>query len=249
LAHVVGSTAKVHGICIGADKLGHFFEEGFGYFRIMTAGGGTSADAQNVGHGLEMGIQGLATTGVFSNADLAANLAGSKFYADLMAAPSTLKFAVKNYITDKWNEQSNPSFYESGLADIVWNNLLTGLWAGLLIPAGAPPVSKGVKFDLSAKSTGVTGTYGSHAGAAAPFKGTVKNGVVTQTTTGVAGFQIDGTPVSAAPVSGVSIDFDWDEGTDAGKGHLETAGEQELKGTWGKGALRTGGGVLSLKKV
>ena len=42
LAKVVGPAANVKSICTGADKFGHFFEEGFLYFQISKAGGTAS---------------------------------------------------------------------------------------------------------------------------------------------------------------------------------------------------------------
>src|SRR4029077_948916 len=118
-AHVVGSSAKIHGICVGADKLGHFFEEGFIDLTVSSVGA-TLSDVKNVNAGLEIGIQGLASTGVFSNADQSANLAGMQFYKDLEANPGGLTFAIKNYITAQWNEQSNPSFYGSSEGGVIW---------------------------------------------------------------------------------------------------------------------------------
>ena len=109
---------------MGADKLGHFFEEGLFYFMIAHTAGKTVADAIDAGHALEIGMQGLAATGVYSNADQAANLAGMQFYNDLSRNPNGLTFDIASYISDRWNEQTNPSFYAAAEGGIVWNNLL-----------------------------------------------------------------------------------------------------------------------------
>ncbi len=240
-AHVVGSSALVHGICIGADKLGHFFGEGNLYFRITQAGG-TSADARSVGRFAEITIQGLSTTGVFSNADLAANLAGLQFYKDLEADPSGFTFKVKDYITTRWNEQTNPSFYDAGIAEVVWQNLLTGRWQG---PVNVPtPVQTGI--DLTATVSNVTGDY-EYPVAKPTGKGKITNGKIRFLTTSVTGtFR---TTETATPVNGIVIEFDWERGKGKGKGKWESAGEQTLNGTWGKGSSRTGGGDWNLKKV
>jgi hypothetical protein len=249
--HVVGAAAKIHGFCVGADKLGHFFEEGFTYFDLMSSAGASQATVEKVGRGFEIGKQGLAITGVFSNADLAANLAGEQFYKDLKANPSGLTFSIKNYITAKWSEQSNPSFYSSAEGAVVWNNLLTGPWEGSFTSAGGTSSPIDVRADLTATTGSVTGTYQWPIVKPAQ-KGKIKNGTITQKTTSVSGIGVSGgalTPVSDTPVSGVSIAFDWEEGTSSGKGKWDSVNEQTLDGTWGIGASRTSGGNWRMKKV
>jgi len=58
------------------------------------------------------GVFGLSTTGVFSPADLAANSAGMAFYKAVYADPNAT-FRVTDYLTDRWNEEKNPSCYGS----------------------------------------------------------------------------------------------------------------------------------------
>lgn len=249
LAHVVGSSAKIHNICVGADKLGHFFEEGFIYFQIVSIPGMKTDDAKSAGRALEIGIQGLGATGVYSNADQAANLAGLQFYKDLEANPSGFRFSVKNYITDKWNEQSNPSFYSSNEGSVIWSNLLTGTWDGSFTSGGGSGAPINAKVDLSATAAGaVTGANEWPAGAATPNKEKIKNGVITQQTTAVSGTFPGDPSVSDTPVSGVSIEFDWEATSASGKGKWKSVDEQTLEGTWGIGSSRTNGGVWKLKK-
>lgn len=250
LAHVVGSNALVNSICIGADKLGHFFNEGFTYFQVAHSPGLTAADAEATGGFLEIDLQGLSTTGVFSNADRAANRAGLQFYEDLNANPASLTFDIANYITTQWNEQTNPSFYEAGLAGVVWSNLLTGTWTGPFTSGGTTtPIASIVNLTVTPAGV-VTGTYKWPAGAASPNTGTI-TGTVTQRTSSVSGADprtTPPTPVSATPVSGISIDFDWREGTSSGKGTWTSINEQTLSGTWGIGTSRTSGGTWQLAK-
>lgn len=254
VAHVVGSAAKIHGICVGADKLGHFFEEGFAYFQIASLPGKATADAESAGRALEIGIQGLGVgapvgTGVYSNADQAANRSGMQFYNDLQANPSGLTFNIKNYITTQWNEQSNPSFYESSVGGVVWSNLLTGTWQGPFTSAGGTSAPIDSKVDLTAASGGtVTGTY--EWPAAKPTnKGKIKSGTIIQKTTSVTGTFPGEAPVSASPVSGIAIEFDWEERTTTGKGRWESVDEQTLDGNWGIASSRTNGGTWRLKKL
>jgi hypothetical protein len=250
-ANVVGSNALVNGICIGADKLGHFFNEGFVYFRVAHTAGRTSADAEATGGFLEIDLQGLGSTGVFSNADRAANRAGMQFYEDLNANPSGLVFDVANYITTQWNEQTNPSFYEASLAGVVWSNLLTGRWTGPFTSARGTSTPTDSIVSMTVTPAGnVTGTYKWPAGATSPNTGTF-TGTITQRTTSVTGANprtSPPTPVAANPVSGISIDFDWREGTASGKGNWTSTNEQTLVGTWGIGTSRTSGGTWNLTK-
>jgi hypothetical protein len=250
----VASAAKVHGLCIGADKLGHFFDLGFRYWLFNSARGLTAAELESGGRASEITIAGLGLTGVFSNADLEANRAGWQFYKDLAASPSSFTFAIKNYVTSMWNEQVNPSFYTSELAKVVWNNLLTGLWWGTMThPDTQAPIA--IQLALTATTSGVKGTYEWPTGAAKPEKGRITGGTITQKTTSVSGELPSPTPgspptpASATPVSGISIDFDWQRRTFSGKGVWNSVDEQTLDGTWGFGASRTDGGVLHIKKV
>lgn len=83
-------TVNIHGTYTGVDKLGHVFQHGFHYYeeyRREEARGGddarATARAVRIGVWQERGFYGETTTGVYSNADLAANFAGLKFYLNL----------------------------------------------------------------------------------------------------------------------------------------------------------------------
>jgi len=246
----VASAANVHGVCIGADKLGHFFDLGWRYWAASLMPGVTTARIESLGSGSEMTLAGLGLTGVYSNADLEANRKGFQFYKDLQANPSSLTFAIKDYITDQWNERVNPSFYSANIAGIVWNNLLTGSWRGTI----GPSTKADARFNLSATGSSVTGTYELPPGSARPDKGKITGGTITQVTTTVSGdvsltTSLPPHVVSATPVSGVKIDFDWERGTASGKGVLNSVKEQTLHGTWGHGASSTDGGILHLEKI
>jgi Domain of unknown function (DUF4157) len=244
---VVAGTASVHNICVGSDKLGHFFELGAYYYQNLKGTSGlTSKDAESAGRAKEIGIQGLSLSGVFSNADLAANLAGLKFYQDLEANPGGYAFQIKNYITAQWNEKSNPNFYESKLAGVVWANLLNGIWEGPLLSDGK---TSNCKVNLTGSPTQVTGNYEWPTGSKSPERGTITNGIITQKTTTVSGQGFGASAVSDTAVSGISIEFEWKHGKNHGKGLWNSINEQELEGTWGHGKAASGGGTWKLKKV
>lgn len=243
---VVADAANVHRICVGSDKIGHFFGQGADYFDVMLAKGAKTKDAESAGRAMEIGIFGLGVTGVFSNADLAANLAGLKFYQDLKKNPTGYKFHIKDYITAKWNEQTNPSFYESQVGGVVWSNLLNGTWKGPRTSRGG---SSDSEVDFTATNTTLIGNYEWPAGSKSPNKYTITGGAITQKTTKVSGKEPGESAVSDTPVSGISIQFDWNEGKSSGKGQWDSKNEQTLEGTWGHGKAKIGGGTWKLKKV
>lgn len=212
----------------------------------------TSEQLETLGRGTEISLAGLALTGVYSNADLEANRKGLQFYRDF-EANTGLSFSIKNYIGPLWNEQVNPSFYASNIGEVVWRNLLTGSWLGTMVHPGTPtPIA--IKFDLTATGSSVNGPYEWPAGDAKANKGKI-SGTVTQLKTTVTGeIPSDFTggapaPATETPVMGVQIQFDWERGTDKGKGVLSSVGEQTLLGTWGFGTSRTNGGALHIVKA
>lgn len=86
-------TANLYGVLVGLDKVGHFFQQGYDYYRIyrraLRAGGSeTTAIADAVASGVrsEHSYYGTLVSGVYSNADLAANMAGFRFYVNLTRA-------------------------------------------------------------------------------------------------------------------------------------------------------------------
>ncbi len=241
---ILNPTMKVNGICIGSDKLGHFFQQGFDYFAITQTSGKTVADAEEFGERTEGGGFGLTTTGVFSNADLEANKQGLKFYKDLLASPS-MTFDIASYISSKWNEESNPSFYEDAVGKKVWSNLLTGKWSGTFTSASGPT---SISVDLSVTTAGaITGSYSYTGSGGAAVTGTIPSGTVTYLTSSVRGTTTFGSNTTKTPVSGVTLDFVWEQGGQKGKALLSSTGESKLKGTWGI-ADATGGGTWEMTR-
>ncbi len=83
-------TIHTYGVHMGTDKLGHFFQQGHEYYRLYLrheAQKMNEADnlAAVIKHGVkqEQGIYGRFASGIYSNADLAADYAGLKFYLNL----------------------------------------------------------------------------------------------------------------------------------------------------------------------
>lgn len=148
----MGTLINIGGLCIGSDKLGHFFQQGRDYFYIADTLGMGDQYATGFGEWLEgtmpadpavqawinqmdeqswpgfarlmmgypfwQGVYGLATTGVYSRADLEANRNGMEFYRRVYASPSTT-FSARSYINGQWNERQNPSCFGPDMARLV----------------------------------------------------------------------------------------------------------------------------------
>lgn len=225
---ILNPTMKINGICVGSDKLGHFFQQGATFQRTQSTLGTPAAEEES--ERSEGGGFGLETTGVFSNADREANRQGGRFYNDLIASPG-MSFGIASYISSAWSEVDHPNFYEDSVGRQVWANVLTGDWSGHSFDK-APFKDDALSLRLTATKDGkVSGTF--NVGGAA---GTILNGVITYKTTSVRAVSVIGTKTTATPISGIHIDFDWALGTDSGKGALDSGGERHLGGSWGRGA-------------
>lgn len=106
--------------CIGLDKIGHFFQQGWEYYNKYKNGKNGPKEAEKWSKETENGSFGKGTTGVYSNADLAANRKGGKFYEDLANSEGKgFEFDICNYVkqadpedpSDSWSEEKNPNEY------------------------------------------------------------------------------------------------------------------------------------------
>ncbi len=86
----ISPTVKMYGTHLGTDKIAHFFQQGYTYYRIYKRAlkrGVTNDDAVKRavrwGRTSEHTYYGTLVSGVFSNADLYANYVGMKFYEGL----------------------------------------------------------------------------------------------------------------------------------------------------------------------
>ena len=232
---ILNPTIKINGICIGSDKLGHFFQQGREYYDLATAPGASVADAKSYGKSTEAGGYGLSSTGVYSNADLDANLAGLQLMQDLNANPSGFSFSISNYIKPNWSEESNPSFYTESVGKQVWSNLLSGKWRGGISDGQQ---TFGSDVELKGTPTGtVTGKFNGTSGETG-LDGTL-SGSITYLTTSVAG--------GKNPISGVKIEFQWSAHGQAGAGEWVSQGENRVNGGWGVG--HSSKGSWNLDKV
>ena len=87
-------------INIGLDKLGHFFQQGYEYFEMVHLQKKAVAFAEARGSVWEKGKFGLAKTGVYSKADLEANIKGYNFFKALFKNPK-LNFKIGDYVVTR----------------------------------------------------------------------------------------------------------------------------------------------------
>lgn len=138
----ISDTVRLYGIEFGTDKIAHIFQQGFTYYKSFQknrAKGLSEKEAVkkavNWGKFTENTYYGTLVGGVYSNADLAANFAGLKFYENLtheikVGNETKLPILVlknglwefneninvrdavlKPFITKHLNEAYNPSVY------------------------------------------------------------------------------------------------------------------------------------------
>ncbi len=134
-------TVRLFGSEFGTDKLDHFFQQGYKYYRIQKEAAAKGASTEQAaikavkwGKMTERTYFGLLVSGVYSNADLYANYAGMKFYLGLtepilidnrtrpaavvlknglwtLDSESLRENLLKPFLTDHLNEALNPSGY------------------------------------------------------------------------------------------------------------------------------------------
>lgn len=103
-------TIRMYGVEFGTDKLDHFFQQGYTYYktyRKQLAKGADDAAATKKavawGRHSENTFYGYLVSGVFSNADLAANYAGLRFYlTEDIKIGDTIVPAMLKIVDGKW---------------------------------------------------------------------------------------------------------------------------------------------------
>lgn len=127
----VGERFKLADVQIGSDKLGHFFSQGFKYFRRQRRGWSEDRFVTWAGR-VEGWLFGEYTTRVYSNADMVANWEGYLFYRSLFEdgivagkGPIVLfeggrarllrPFTWRDHVNDYWDEALHPSLLGESL--------------------------------------------------------------------------------------------------------------------------------------
>jgi hypothetical protein len=88
----LASIVDVCGVRMGADKLTHFFDDGFHYFNALRSKSKDfdPEDIRQLSMAFEKSYMGARLTGIVSRADIEANLAGVRFYSDIFIGPSPM---------------------------------------------------------------------------------------------------------------------------------------------------------------
>jgi hypothetical protein len=138
----ISETVRLYGVELGTDKIAHIFQQGYTYYRIYNnalkkklSREAALRKAIDWGRKSERTFYGTWVSGVYSNADLCANLIGMRFYQGLtqeisfgeIKRPSVLRLEngvwkfgeaaglhqilVKPLISDHLNEALNPSIF------------------------------------------------------------------------------------------------------------------------------------------
>jgi hypothetical protein len=136
----VGRTFRVNDVMVGSDKFGHFFSQGYKYYK-RDLKGWDDERVVNRGAYAERWLFGQLTTGVYANADLVANYEGMRFYLSLFkddiiegkgailkwqrGQPVQIRaFSWTDHINDYWDEALNPSFVVSSLDSRLQTKIL-----------------------------------------------------------------------------------------------------------------------------
>ncbi len=251
-AGVLDSSMKIGSVRIGLDKLGHFFQQGHEYYEMVTVDGKTLAEAIAWGKSTERYLYGGMTTGVYSRADLVANLAGYNYYKALAANPNMV-FDIGQYITPKWNEEKNPNVYKKKVIRRIWKNILTKTatqWAGKLKLRSGREVQ--ITFSFKAPNPAQAGvhatatySYTLPTAQGAPAKQISGSINCTIITSDVAEGGAENLPMHASEQ--IILDCTWARGNVSGNARLINMGsETALQGTWGELRNPAGGGEIKL---
>jgi hypothetical protein len=94
----LSDVVNINGYLVGLDKIGHFFAQGWQYFEMTDYDEETLDMAIAWGRQNEAGLFGYTTTGIFSFADLVANLNGWRFWNKvLLRQEDPLKGVIANF--------------------------------------------------------------------------------------------------------------------------------------------------------
>ncbi len=117
-AATLSSTIRMYEVEFGTDKIAHIFQQGFDYFEIYQAARrkGQSEDfaikkAIKWGQMTENTYFGFLVSGVYSNADLAANYAGFRFYKGLTQVQSidgNIRKPISSLVKGLWKYNQPP---------------------------------------------------------------------------------------------------------------------------------------------
>lgn len=151
----ISPTVNMYGHNFGTDKIAHFFQQGYSYYRKYkraVAAGLSDADAEkkavNWGRTTENTYFGTLVGGVFSNGDLYANFAGMRFYQGL-AKPVTIggstRPAVAILKNGLWIVNESPDGRREFLKPFISDHLNEALNPSVYVPGLRSSIRRIVK--------------------------------------------------------------------------------------------------------
>ena len=126
----LASIVKVCGVRMGADKLTHFFDDGFHYYNALRSKRKKlePEDIRQLSMVFELSYMGTRITGIASRADIEANLAGVQYYGELFGGKSPMvgrdldgrlvmlrRPDICDYVTRQYDERILPNEYRFSL--------------------------------------------------------------------------------------------------------------------------------------
>jgi hypothetical protein len=158
----LGALIKVNDQLIAGDKFSHFLNVGWTYYQIHYRKGQPVSEAHAYGEKTEEGIWGLATTGIYSYADLAANFSGMRFWASVLGEEDPLgrnSQPMVQCIEGHWERQE--LFSWADWVDPAWDE-------GINCNKYAPRVERNVPSDMAcpadpSRCAEIVGMYGQYA--------------------------------------------------------------------------------------
>lgn len=128
----LASIIQVCGVRMGADKLTHFFDDGFHYFNALRSKSKhfEPEDIRELSMAFEKSYMGTRLTGIVSRADIEANLAGVQFYGEFFIGDSPMigrdrdgrllmlrEPDICDYVTTQYDERILPNEFTYSLME------------------------------------------------------------------------------------------------------------------------------------
>ena len=151
----ISPTVRLYGVEFGTDKIAHFFQQGFTYYKIFNSAvaNGLPPDeavkkAVKWGRMSERTFFGTLVSGVFSNADLYANYVGMKFYLGLTSPVkigNELRPAILLLKDGIWVVNNDIDLHAALIKPFLTNHMNEALNPSLFIPGLRSSVRRIVK--------------------------------------------------------------------------------------------------------
>lgn len=151
----ISPTIRMYGSEFGTDKIAHFFQQGYDYYKIYRKALSEKASEKDAerkaikwGKVTESTYFGKLVSGVYSNADLLANFVGMRFYQGLthsVQIGDTTRPAIVRLTDGRWELNANIEMHTVLLRPFVTDHLNEAWNSSLYIPGLRSSVRKVVR--------------------------------------------------------------------------------------------------------